>query len=166
MLYHAPVSTRLAIGADHRGSEAAVRLADRLRAEHFDVDLELPPAGQPCDYPDAAYTVGTAVAQNRADLGILICGTGVGMSMAANKIKGVRAALVHDEITAELSRSHTNANVICLSADLLGVRLIEKIVDLWLKTAFEGGRHVRRIAKIEAIEQGQDPRAVSNGSGG
>ncbi len=160
--YHAGVSTRLAIGADHRGSEAALRLADRLRAEHFEVHLELPPAGQPCDYPDPAFTVGTAVAQHRADLGILICGTGVGMSMAANKIKGVRAALVHDEITAELSRSHTNANILCLSADLLGLRLIEKIVDLWLKTPFEGGRHLRRIAKIEAIEAGHDPRTMSN----
>lgn len=160
------MSTRLAIGADHRGTEAAVRLADRLRAEHYDVALDLPAAGQPCDYPDAAFTVGTAVAAHQADLGILICGTGVGMSMAANKIKGVRAALVHDEITAELSRSHTNANVICLSADLLGIRLIEKIVDLWLKTPFEGGRHLRRISKIEAIEQGRDPRTLSNGGGG
>lgn len=155
------VSQRLAIGADHRGTEAAVRLADRLRAEKFEVALELPAAGQACDYPDAAFSVGTAVAAGKADLGILICGTGVGMSMAANKIKGVRAALVHDEITAELSRSHTNANVICLSADLLGIRLIEKIVDLWLKTPFEGGRHLRRISKIEAIEQGRDPRTVN-----
>lgn len=139
-----------------------MRLADRLRAEGFQVHIELPPAGQPCDYPDPAYTIGTAVAEGRADLGILICGTGVGMSMAANKIRGVRAALVHDEITAELSRSHTNANVICLSADLLGVRLIEKITDLWLKTPFEGGRHTRRLAKIEAIERGEDPRGLTN----
>jgi ribose 5-phosphate isomerase B len=156
------VPTRVNIGADHRGTEVAVRVADRLRAEGYDVHLELPPAGQPCDYPDPAYTVGTAVAQHRADLGVLICGTGVGMSMAANKITGVRAALVHDEITAELSRSHTNANVICLSADLLGVRLIEKIIDLWIKTPFEGGRHTRRLAKIEAIEQGRDPRTLSS----
>lgn len=139
-----------------------MRLADRLRAEGYAVHLELPPAGQPCDYPDPAYTVGLAVAEGRADLGILICGTGVGMSMAANKIKGVRAALVHDEITAELSRSHTNANVICLSADLLGVRLIEKITDLWLKTPYDGGRHARRLAKIEAIERGEDPRGLSS----
>lgn len=151
---------RLAIGADHRGAEAATRLADRLRAKGYTVDLDLPPQGEPCDYPDAAYAVGTAVAQGRADLGILLCGTGVGMSMAANKIKGVRAALVHDEITAELSRSHTNANVICLSADLLGLRLIEKIIDLWLATPFEGGRHARRIAKVEAIENGRDPRTL------
>lgn len=157
--------TRLFIGSDHRGAEAAVRLADKLRTDNkYEVHLELPPSGQPCDYPDSAFAVGTAVAQGRADLGILICGTGVGMSMAANKIKGVRAALVHDEITAELSRSHTNANILCLSADLLGLKLIEKITDLWLRTAFEGGRHLRRIAKIEAIERGQDPRTVSGGS--
>lgn len=157
---------RLFIGADHRGSEAALRLTDRLRAEGYEVQLELPTAGQPCDYPDPAYTVGTAVAEGRADLGILICGTGVGMSMAANKIHGVRAALVHDEITAEISRSHTNANVVCLSADLLGVRLIEKITHLWLQTPFEGGRHARRLAKIQAIEDGRDPRTVHNAGPG
>lgn len=150
----------LLIGADHRGAEAALRLTDRLRTEGYIVELELPPAGQPCDYPDPAYVVGRAVAEKRADLGILICGTGVGMSMAANKIKGVRAALVHDELTAEISRSHTNANIVCLSADLLGFKLIEKIVDLWLKTPYEGGRHSRRLSKIEAIEEGKDPRTM------
>lgn len=160
VLYNPLVARIISIGADHRGSEAAVRLADRLRGEGFEVQLELPPTGQPCDYADPAFSVGMAVASKRADTGILICGTGVGMSMAANKVKGVRAALVHDEITAEISRSHTDANVICLSADLLGIRLIEKIIDLWLKTPFEGGRHVRRIEKISAIESGLDPRKV------
>lgn len=149
---------KLAIGADHRGSEVATRLGERLRQGGHEVIMSVPPAGQACDYPDAAWDVGMMIAQAKADGGILICGTGVGMSMAANKIPGVRAASVHDELTAELSRSHLDANVICVSADLLGVRLIEKIIDLWLATPFEGGRHARRVDKIKHIEAGHDPR--------
>jgi ribose 5-phosphate isomerase B len=91
---------------------------------------------------------------------VLICGTGVGMAIAANKVKGVRAAVVHDELTAEISRSHNDANVLCMSADLLGQRLIEKIVDVWIATPFAGGRHARRVHKIEAIERGDDPASV------
>lgn len=149
---------KLAIGADHRGVEAAGRLADRLRAAGHQVDLLIPTPGEACDYPEPAYVVGTKVAKGDAERGVLICGTGVGMCIAANKIKGVRAASVHDEITAEISRSHTDANIVCVSADLLGLRLIEKIIDLFLQTPFEGGRHIRRVGKIHAIEAGQDPR--------
>ena len=105
--------------------------------------------------------MGKAVAEGRADLGLLICGTGIGMSIAANKIPGVRAAVVHDELTAQISRSHNDANVLCLSADLLGHRLIEQIVETWIKTPFEGGRHARRVHKIEAIERGEDPTTVT-----
>jgi ribose 5-phosphate isomerase B len=110
-----------------------------------------------CDYPDMAYPVATAVATGDAQRGILICGSGIGMSIAANKVKGVRAALVHDEIGAEMSRRHNDANVLCLAADLLGVRLIERIIGIWLATEFEGGRHARRVSKITAIEQGHNP---------
>lgn len=149
---------KLAIGADHRGGEAAGRLAERLRTAGHEVELFVPPPGEPCDYPEPAWVVGNLVSGGSAALGVLICGTGVGMCIAANKIRGVRAASVHDEITAELSRSHTDANVICLSADLLGIKLIEKIVDLFLRTPFEGGRHSRRVEKIGAIEAGLDPR--------
>jgi ribose 5-phosphate isomerase B len=84
------------------------------------------------------------------------------MSIAANKVRGVRAANVHDELTAQLSRSHNNANVLCLSADLLGQRLIEKIVEEWIATPFQGGRHTRRVDKIVAIEQGKDPASVKD----
>jgi ribose 5-phosphate isomerase B len=83
------------------------------------------------------------------------------MSIAANKVAGVRAAVVHDELTAQLSRSHNAANVVCLSADLLGQRLIEKICEVFLATSFEGGRHERRIRKITAMEQGKDPSTVT-----
>jgi ribose 5-phosphate isomerase B len=82
------------------------------------------------------------------------------MSIAANKVKGARAAVVHDELTAQISRSHNDSNVLCLSADLLGQRLIENIVGMWLKTPFEGGRHARRVNKIRAIEEGKDPSRV------
>lgn len=83
------------------------------------------------------------------------------MSIAANKIDGLRASLVHDELTAQLSRSHNDANVLCLSADLLGARLMDKIAETWIKTPFEGGRHERRINKITEIERGRDPSAVA-----
>jgi ribose 5-phosphate isomerase B len=144
---------RLALGSDHRGRDAALHLEKRLReAGHEIVEMRVPESGEIADYPDAASTIGHAVSEGRADRGILLCGTGLGMSIAANKIPGVRAATAHDEITAELSRSHLDANVCCLSADLLGLRLIEKIVDRWLELEFEGGRHQRRIEKISAIE--------------
>src|SRR5690606_13310452 len=90
------------------------------------------------DYTDAAWAVGSAVAQGRVEFGVLICGTGIGTCISANKIPGVRAALVHDEITAQMSRSHNDANIICMSGDLLGIRLIEKIVDICLSTPFLG----------------------------
>lgn len=157
--YHALVGMKIAIGADHRGGDTAVQLAERLRTQGHEVVLHVPAQGQPADYPDAAYTVGHMVADGRTSVGVLICGTGVGMSIAANKIKGVRAAAVHDEITAQLSRSHNDANIICLSADLLGVRLIEKIIDTFIATSFEGGRHARRVDKIRAIEEGRGPGA-------
>lgn len=150
---------KLAIGADHRGVGATRQLADRLRSQGHTVSLLGNLSGETCDYPDPAFAVGSAVARGDADMGILLCGSGIGMSIAANKIKGVRAALVHDELTAEMSRGHNDANIICMSADLLGQRLIEKIVDIWLATSFQGGRHDRRVKKIAVIEEGRDPAA-------
>ena len=108
-----------------------------------------------------AIFLGHAIASGQADRGILLCGSGIGMSIAANKVKGVRAALVHDELTAEMSRSHNDANVVCMSADLLGQKLIEKIVEIWLTTPFQGGRHERRVKKIHAIENGVDPASMA-----
>jgi ribose 5-phosphate isomerase B len=151
---------KIALSADHRGASGIRQIYDKLKREGQEPELLGDCSGAPCDYPERAWVVGQAVASGRADLGILICGTGIGMSIAANKVKGVRAAVVHDELTAQLSRSHNNANVLCLSADLLGQHLIEKIVSVWLATAFEGGRHARRIRKISAMENGQDPATV------
>lgn len=151
---------KLALSADHRGVGATRLLADRLRSQGHEVEILGAMSGETCDYPDPAYLVASSVAHKRSDLGILVCGSGLGMSIAANKVRGVRAALVHDELTGELSRSHNDANVLCLSADLLGQRLIEKIVDVWLTTPFQGGRHERRVKKIAAIENGEDPTGM------
>lgn len=146
---------RIALSADHRGYAGTKQLADKLSAEGHSVLVLGDISGPPADYPDRAWMVGHAVAEGKADLGILLCGTGIGMSIAANKIAGVRAAVVHDELTAQLARSHNNANVICMSADLLGQRLIEKIAEIAVHTTFEGGRHEKRIAKIARLERGE-----------
>ena len=148
---------KIALGSDHRGAEAVVQLAEQLQRAGHDTRVFIPPAGESCDYPEQAYQVGTAVARGDAERGVLICGTGIGMSIAANKVHGARAAVVHDELTAQLSRSHNDANIICLSGDLLGQRLIEKVVEVFLRSEFEGGRHARRVGKIAAIERGEDP---------
>lgn len=151
---------KLAIGGDHRGHSAIKQLCEHLKSMGHEVDYIADCGGEACDYPEPAYAVGTAVARGDYDRGILICGTGIGVSIAANKVKGVRAALVHDELTAEMSRSHNDSNVLCMSADLLGQRLMEKISGIWLETPFAGGRHARRVKKIAALEEGKDPKHV------
>ena len=151
---------KIALSADHRGAAGIRQLADKLKREGHSAEVLGDCSGAASDYPERAWEVGEAIAKGQAELGILICGTGIGMAIAANKIKGVRAAVVHDELTAQLSRSHNDANILCLSADLLGQRLIEKIAEVWLATPFEGGRHGRRIRKIVAMENGQNPATV------
>ena len=148
---------RIAIGADHRGIEVYNYLVNWLQQRGHDAISMAVRTDGPCDYPDTAYLVATAVAEEDADLGILVCGSGIGMCIAANKVKGIRAALVHDEIAADISKRHNNANVLCLAADMLGQRIIERIVETWLDATFEGGRHSRRVDKIVAIEQGMAP---------
>jgi len=148
---------KIALSADHRGAGAARQLADRLRSSGHEVEVMGNLTGDSTDYPIQAYLVGRSVTEGRSHRGVLVCGTGLGMCIAANKVKGVRAALAHDELTAQISRTHNDANVLCLSADLLGQRLIEKIVEVWVGTEFSGGRHARRLKEIEAIEEGRDP---------
>ncbi len=104
------------------------------------------------DYPDVAAEVARRVADATVDRGILLCCTGVGMAIAANKVAGVRAATCHDEVTAEMSRRHNDLNVLCLSAEMLGPEMQEKVIRTWLATPFEGGRHARRVAKIASLE--------------
>jgi ribose 5-phosphate isomerase B len=144
---------KIAIGSDHRGWEVKRRLVVLLQQEGHQV-LDLGPEGRDSvDYPDFAFRVAEAVSKGEVERGILICGTGIGMTIAANKVAGVRAAPCHDSITAEMSRRHNDANVLCLSADLLGEELIERMVRIWLTTDFEGGRHARRVDKIVKHEQ-------------
>src|SRR5262245_35342284 len=146
---------KIAIGSDHRGFEAKRRIASLLPQLGHEV-LDVGPEGKDSvDYPDYAFLVAQAVGQRKVERGILICGTGIGMCIAANKVPGVRAAPCHDSITAEMSRRHNDANVLCLSADLLGDELIDRMVRIWLETPFEAGRHARRVDKIVRFESGR-----------
>src|ERR1700722_12971240 len=144
---------KIAIGSDHRGFEVKRRIITVLQQMgHEALDVG-PQSRDSVDYPDYAFQVGTAVSEGRAQRGVLICGTGIGMCIAANKVKGVRAAPCHDSITAEMSRRHNDANVLCLSADLLGEELLDRMVKIWLETDFEGGRHARRVDKIGRFQR-------------
>ena len=147
---------KLVIGSDHAGFllKEEVRAYLSLKG-HEIVDLGVHSTA-PSDYPDAAEAVGDAINAGVAKRGILICGSGLGMCIAANKIPGVRAAPCYDDVTAELSRRHNDLNILCLSGDMLGSRLLDRIVEIWLKTPFDGGRHARRLAKIAKLESRTD----------
>jgi ribose 5-phosphate isomerase B len=146
---------KIAVGSDHRGYDAKRKVVTHLQALGHEVCDTGTHGTASVDYPDLALEVARAVGEGSADRGILICGTGIGMCIAANKVAGVRAAPCHDSITAEMSRRHNDANVLCLSADLLGEDLIERMVRIWLATEFEGGRHARRVEKITRYERGR-----------
>ncbi len=149
---------KIALAADHRGhgvKERVALLLNEMGHEVLDMGTN---SSRSCDYPDTAFPASQAVADGTADRGILVCGSGIGMDICANKMPGVRAALCHDELTAQMSRRHNNANILCLASDVLGEELIRRIVSSWLTTEFEAtGRHHRRVTKITWIEQGKDP---------
>ncbi len=149
---------KIALGMDHRGLDVGRLLTAQLPGEGHEVQVLGQCDGESWDYPDVTWAVARAVADGEADRGILVCGTGIGASMAANKVAGVRAALVADVTTAELSRRHNNANVLCLAGDALtDDQLLLRIVAAWLAAPFDGGRHARRVDKIAAIERGENP---------
>jgi ribose 5-phosphate isomerase B len=153
---------KIAVGSDHRGykvKELIKTIVTQLGHECIDVGTT---DSNPVDYPDSAYLAAMAVAEKKADRAILACGTGIGMSISANKVKGVRAALCYDELSARISRHHNDANVLCVSGELLGEVLLRRMVEVWLVTDFAGGRHLRRVKKIEAIEENKDPTSVKN----
>jgi ribose 5-phosphate isomerase B len=144
---------RIAVGSDHRGVDMRrkiVSLLGELGQEAIDVGTD---ESGPVDYPDIAASVAARVSCGEVDRGILICGSGLGMCIAANKFPGVRAAPCHDDLTAEMSRRHNDLNVLCLSGDILGERLVDRLVAIWLRTDFEGGRHARRVQKITDLER-------------
>lgn len=143
---------KVAIGADHGGVhlKAAIKaLLDELNVAYTDFDTD---SEASVDYPDIAEPVAKAVAAGEYDRGILICGTGIGIGIAANKVAGIRAALCHDTFSAHASREHNNANILTMGERVIGPGLAGDIVKIWLTTEFEGGRHERRVAKIAELE--------------
>jgi ribose 5-phosphate isomerase B len=146
---------KVLIGADHAGFKVKERLKEALRSlGHAVVDLGTGDEDA-CDYPDFAEKVARAVAAGEGERGVLICGTGIGMAMAANRVPGVLAAVVHDRVTAEMSRRHNDSNVYCAGARILPSGEIESNLRVWLETPFEGGRHSRRVEKIRKLDGGR-----------
>lgn len=149
---------RIAVAADHRGHAVKEKIVVLLNEQNHEVLDMGTNSARSCDYPNIAYPAARAVADGSVERAILICGSGIGMTICANKVSGVRAALCHDELTAQMSRRHNNANVLCLASDVLGEELMRRIVSSWLGNDFEdGGRHERRVRQIAMIEQGLDP---------
>ncbi len=144
---------KLAISSDHRGYRAKEQIRNDLASQgHEVVDFGCDSTAS-CDYPDTGIKGALSVSSGETERAILLCGTGIGMSISANKVRGIRAALCHDELTAELARRHNDANVLCLPADLIGEELLRRVVNVWLETEYEGGRHARRLEKIAEFEQ-------------
>jgi ribose 5-phosphate isomerase B len=139
----------IVIASDHAGVDLKARIVELIGEAGLEVQDLGPADTASVDYPDFAHAVAGAVARGEAERGILICGTGIGMSLAANRHPEVRAALCHDAFTAEMARRHNNANVLCIGARSTGPGVAEQIVGIFLETAFEGGRHQRRVEKIE-----------------
>lgn len=143
---------RIAVGADHAGYVLKQSLAARLGdLGHSVVDLGTD-SEEPVDYPEFGAAVGRAVVGGVAELGVCVCGTGIGIGMAANKVPGVRAAVVHDVTTARLARMHNHANVLCLGARIIGEQVAKDALDAFLEAQPAGGRHDRRVAELAGLE--------------
>jgi len=144
---------KIALGADHAGYQLKDQIKQYLAQRGIELRDEGTSSPESVDYPDYARAVAHDVSEQRADLGILVCGSGIGMAIAANKVDGIRAANVTSEYEAQMSREHNNANVLALGARILSAEEALRIVDAWLATPFAGGRHERRVEKIAAIEK-------------
>lgn len=157
---------RIALAADHRGHAVKEKVAVLLSEQGHEILDMGTNSSRSCDYPNLAFPAARCVADGKAEVAILVCGSGIGMTICANKVAGIRAALCHDELTAQMSRRHNNANILCLASDVLGEELIRRIVSSWLSTQFEpGGRHERRVRKIAWIEKGKDPATYKDENG-
>ncbi len=140
----------IAVGSDHAGYELKNQLIEHLKNRGYEVKDYGTYSEESCDYPDYAQKVANAVAAGEAQQGLLVCGTGIGMSIAANKVKGIRAAVLSDEFSAEATRSHNDANILCLGARVVDYAKAEKLLDIFLDTPFSAEeKHIRRISKIE-----------------
>ncbi|MCA9199488.1 MAG: ribose 5-phosphate isomerase B [Planctomycetales bacterium] len=144
---------KIAVGSDHRGFHLKSKLIPLLQELGHDVEDVGTSSAESVDYTDFGAVVAHKVSCGDIDRGILICGTGIGMAITANKFPGVRAITCPDELTAEMCRRHNDVNILCLSADMLGERPIDRMIEVWLTTEFEGGRHARRVDKIRDIEK-------------
>jgi ribose 5-phosphate isomerase B len=147
------MSLPVVAGSDHAGVNLRAEAVEAARAAGFEVRDLGPSAGERVDYPDYARRVGEEIVSGRAGLGILVCGTGIGVSIAANKMAGVRAAVCRTEYEARMARAHNDANVLCLGERVTGAGVAAGIVKAFLETAFEGGRHAVRVDKIRALER-------------
>lgn len=143
---------RIILGSDHGGRRLKEEIKELLRSMNIEIDDVGCHRDHSCDYPDYALPVARKVADGEFDLGILVCGTGIGMSIAANKVKGIRCAVVSDEFSARMSREHNNANILALGERVIGIDLAKSIVKAWVSTEFAGDRHIRRLQKIHEIE--------------
>lgn len=143
---------RIAVGADHAGWPLKEPLVNHLIEMGWDVEDFGTFGPESVDYPDYARRVAEAVASGQAERGLLMCGSGIGMSIAANKVQGIRAALAHDVVAARLSRQHNDANILTMGARFIAPGLAVEVLDMWLQTEFAGGRHQRRVEKIQGLE--------------
>ena len=143
---------KIAVGWDHRGRRFKTTVEPPLQSAGYDVVDMGARTEESSDYPDFAFRVAESVSRGECARGLLICGTGIGMAIAANKVRGIRAAVVHDEETAAVSRSHNDSNVLCIGEKVAEGPLLEPILKIWLTTPFEGGRHARRVNKIVEYE--------------
>lgn len=143
---------KVAIGSDHGGVNIKEEIKDLMKTLGIDFEDVGCACNDSVDYPDYALPVAEKVAKGEVDRGILICGTGIGMSIAANKVKGIRCALVHDLFSAKATREHNDSNVLAMGERVIGPGLAREIAQVWLESEYEGGRHEKRVAKITAIE--------------
>lgn len=144
---------KISMACDHGGLALKEHLKTHLLERGFEVVDFGTNSTESCDYPDYARPAAEAVASGECDRGILVCTTGIGVSITANKVKGIRCALLSDTVSARLTRQHNDTNMMALGQGMVGPMLATEIVDIWLDTAFEGGRHQRRVDKVMAIEE-------------
>lgn len=142
---------KIVIGSDHAGFEMKEKLVEFLKSLGLEVEDMGTGSSESCDYPKYGESVARAVASGAAEAGVLVCGSGIGMSMAANKVAGVRALVCDEPLSARMSRLHNNANVLCLGGRMIGVEMAKEILKVWLNTEFEGDRHQRRVEQLDDI---------------
>jgi ribose 5-phosphate isomerase B len=144
---------KIAVAADHVGFALKEKVREYLRSQGLEVEDHGPSNAEQVDYPDFAEKVAAQVAAKQAEYGVLVCGTGIGMMLAANKVPGIRAVAANDTISARMAREHNNANILTLGGRMIDAASMRQIVDTWLSTPFAGGRHQRRVQKIDALDQ-------------